>query len=125
MKLFDELVEQRIAAAVADGEFDNLEGEGGVIDLDEDPLVPEDMRLAYRVLKNAGYAPAEVSLRKEIAEIERAIAMGDADADATVWRRLLVLRTHLSLSRGAREPSLAVESAYYQKLTAQMFRRRS
>ena len=30
------------------------------IDLDDDALVPEDLRMAYRILKNAGFIPPEV-----------------------------------------------------------------
>jgi hypothetical protein len=65
------LVEQRIAEAVARGEFDNLPGAGRPLDLDDDPMVPEEERLAIRILKNAGCVPPEV---ERLAEIERLIA---------------------------------------------------
>ncbi len=59
-RLLDELAEQ--------GFFQNLPGSGKPLDLsDEDnPFVPEDMRLAYRILRNAGYSLPWIELRKDI-----------------------------------------------------------
>ncbi len=59
-RLVDELAEQ--------GFFQNLPGSGKPLDLsDEDnPFVPEDMRLAYRILRNAGYSLPWIELRKDI-----------------------------------------------------------
>jgi len=57
--MFDLIAERKIAEAIANGELDHLPGEGRPLDLDEDALVPEDLRLAYRILKNAGYATVE------------------------------------------------------------------
>ena len=54
------LAEGRIEEAIARGEFDDLPGAGRPLELDDiDPLLPEELRLAYRILKNAGSAPAE------------------------------------------------------------------
>jgi hypothetical protein len=53
--MLDFLVEQKLLEAVSRGEFDDLPGAGRPLDLDDDPLVPEELRLAYRILKNAGY----------------------------------------------------------------------
>ena len=36
--------------------------------------VPADLRMAYKVLKNAGYVPEEVALQKEIARTEDLLA---------------------------------------------------
>ena len=50
------LAERKIEEAIARGEFDNLPGAGRPLDLDdEDPLWPEEVRMARRILKNAGY----------------------------------------------------------------------
>lgn len=54
------LAERKIAEAVSRGEFDDLPGAGRPLDLEDDALVPEDLRLAHRILKNAGFAPKEV-----------------------------------------------------------------
>jgi hypothetical protein len=54
------IAERKIAEAAAKGEFDDLPGAGKPLDLDEDALVPEDQRMANRILRNAGFAPREV-----------------------------------------------------------------
>lgn len=54
------IAERRIAEAAAQGEFDDLPGTGRPLNLDEDPLVPEDQRMANRILRNAGFVPREV-----------------------------------------------------------------
>jgi hypothetical protein len=59
--------------------------------------VPEDLRVAYRIPKNAGYVPPEVDTLNEIAQLERLIAQGDADAAAhcRAARKLALLRTRM------------------------------
>ncbi len=58
--MFELLAERRIAEAMARGDLDDLPGAGRPLDLHEDPLVPEELRVAYRILKNAGIAPPEI-----------------------------------------------------------------
>jgi hypothetical protein len=55
MDIFDFIAEQRMAKAVARGEFDNLPGAGRPLLLDDDALVPPELRVAYRMLRNAGW----------------------------------------------------------------------
>ncbi len=66
------LVEQRIQDGIERGLFDNLEGTGKPLNLEEDAFVPEDMRMAFRLLRSNGLAPLWVELNKEIRnDIER------------------------------------------------------
>jgi hypothetical protein len=98
--MFDLLAEQKIAEALANGAFDDLPGAGQPLELDDDPLIPEELRLAYRILKNAGYVPPEVHTLNEIAALERLVAAGDADAGAKAkaLRKLALLRTARALA---------------------------
>lgn len=57
MKLLDALVEQRIAVAFARGDFDGLSRADRPQALDDDLLVPEEVRVANRILKYAGFVP--------------------------------------------------------------------
>lgn len=67
MDTFALIAERRILEAMERGEFDDLPGKGKPLDLqDDDPMVPEELRMAYRMLKNAGVLPPELELRKEI-----------------------------------------------------------
>lgn len=53
------LAERKIAEAIERGEFDRLPGAGKPLDLEDDPLVPEELRMACRILRNAGYRPGD------------------------------------------------------------------
>lgn len=68
---FDKLVESIIKEAQERGEFDNLPGKGKPIDLTSYFDTPEDVRMAYAVLKNAGMTSREVELLKEIADLKQ------------------------------------------------------
>lgn len=68
---FDKLVESIIKEAMERGDFDDLPGKGKPIDLSAYFDTPEDVRMAYAVLKNAGMTSREVELLKEIAELKQ------------------------------------------------------
>ena len=72
---FDRIIEAIIKEAMKRGEFDNLPGHGKPIDLTEYFETPEEIRMAYSVLKNAGITSREVDLLKEIAELKQALVV--------------------------------------------------
>ena len=67
---FDRIIEQRIQNAQKEGAFDGLQGTGKPLDLTHDANVPEDLRLAYKMLKNADFVPEEIELKKKIRQTE-------------------------------------------------------
>ena len=67
---FYRIIEERIRAAQKKGVFENLEGSGKPLNLEDDRHVPEDLRLAHKILKNADCLPPEIELKKEIARTE-------------------------------------------------------
>ena len=71
---FIKIVEQRIREAQEKGEFDNLEGSGKPLDLAADQSVAEELRLAYKILKNADCLPPEIEVKKEIRQTEELLA---------------------------------------------------
>jgi hypothetical protein len=84
MFLLEILAEERIREAIARGEFDNLPGAGKPLHLEDDAMVREDLRIAYKILKNAGCIPPELELRKEILTLRdllRTIEEEDAKKD--------------------------------------------
>ncbi len=66
----ERLAEQRILEAQRNGEFDNLAGKGKPLPLEDLSAVPEDLRMAYHVLKNANVLPPEAELLKDIHILE-------------------------------------------------------
>jgi len=73
MDIFAKIAEQRIREAIENGEFDNLKGMGKPLELGDEPWIPEDLRMAYRILKNSGCLPAELELRKEVLNLRELI----------------------------------------------------
>src|SRR3954471_15880318 len=93
--MFDSIAEKKIAEAIERGEFKDLPGEGKPLELDDDAHVPEDLRVAYRILKNAGYVPPEVQNLREVGELERLVEAHASDdpAKAKLLRKIALLRT--------------------------------
>ena len=100
---FEDVVEQRIRAAQKKGEMDNLPGSGKPLNL-EDMAIPEEYRMAHRVLKNAGFLPPEVSLRKKIESVETLLASLPAQAPErpALHKKLNLLMARLAAARGSR-----------------------
>lgn len=64
---FETFVERRIREALEQGLFDDLPGRGQPLDLgEENPFEDPDWRVAYRILKNAGFAPRWIELGREL-----------------------------------------------------------
>ena len=117
MFLFQRLAEQAIREAMAEGAFDDLPGQGRPLELEEDCLVPEELRAGYRMLKNAGYLPPELSPSREIRELEDLLAViEDPGERRRAQARLEVLVQRIRLDRSGRTSSLQTEQAYKEKL---------
>lgn len=69
MEFLHKIAERRILEALEKGEFNNLEGKGKPLNIDDDIWIPEDLRIAYRILKNAGCTPPELELRNEVVNL--------------------------------------------------------
>ena len=66
----ERIAEERIREAIQRGEFENLPGSGKPLKFDDELHIPDDLRLAYKVLKNADCLPPELELKKEIRTAE-------------------------------------------------------
>ncbi len=71
--IFEILAERRIIEAVLRGDLDGLPGAGKPLEFEDDPLVTPEQRMVNRILKNAGFTPREIVLRKEIAALQNEI----------------------------------------------------
>lgn len=118
MLIFDTLAEQRIRQAQDNGEFDNLPGAGAPLALDDDALVPEELRAAYRLLRNAGFLPPELEAQGEIRRLEQMLSAVEVGNEVEGRRSALLARIRFLLSRraaGERRGDLRVEAAYFEK----------
>lgn len=120
MFLLDQLAEARILNALEKGELSNLPGEGKPLRLDDDSAVPEELRGAYRILKNAGFLPLELQARKELREAEQLLLrMPESMERIRAKAKLDLLRLRVSEYRG-RSVNLMIEDQYYQSLIDHM-----
>jgi hypothetical protein len=123
MNAIDMLAEQRIREAQEKGEFDDLPGAGAPLELGDDALVPEELRAAYRLLKNAGFLPPELEAHREIRQLEQLLQTVEDDGR----RASVIARINFLLGRapaGRQRGNLRVEASYYEKLAERLERRR-
>ncbi len=98
---FEALVEQRIKKAQKNGDFDNLKGRGKPFKFEEQH-VPEELRLAHKILKNAGFLPPELELKKKITKVEQLLGETNYDSQerSKIQKKLNYLLTKLGTTRG-------------------------
>ncbi|HZD40663.1 MAG TPA: DnaJ family domain-containing protein [Terriglobales bacterium] len=118
MSSFWRIAEEKILEAQRRGDFDNLPGKGKPLQLEDLSWVPEDLRIAYHVLKNAHVLPPEVELLKDIRTLEdllRHVEEGEERRALAKSLRWKVIRLDL-LKR--RSMSMGGVRDYSQKLVA-------
>jgi hypothetical protein len=103
---FEKIVEERIKEAQEKGRFDNLEGTGKPFALEPDHPAPDDCRLAYKILKNAGFLPPEIELKKKISQAELLLQASDTASaqHREISKKLNYLLTKLDFLRGGISP---------------------
>jgi hypothetical protein len=116
MEFFAKLAENRIKEAMEAGEFDNLRGKGQPLDLDEDSQIPPELRMAYKILKNANCLPPELELRKEVVQLQDLVAaLPDEAEKLKQMRRLNFLVMKLDMMRPV-SPQLLEHDLYTPKI---------
>ncbi|GAB4489637.1 MAG: DUF1992 domain-containing protein [Thermodesulfovibrionales bacterium] len=116
MDIFSSIAERRIRDGIERGEFENLSGSGRPLLFEDESWIPGDLRIAYRVLRNAGCIPPELELRKELLSLRDLMATLDDDE-----KRMKALRRFnhalLKLSEMRKRPfSLDHLSVYEERL---------
>lgn len=109
---FEAIVEQRIKQAQQNGELDNLPGQGQPLphgDID----FSNELRLAHKILKNAGFLPPEVELRRDITAMEQlldAVEPGSGEQER-IRKKLNFLMTRLGMTQTARK-NISIPAEY-------------
>ena len=97
---FSKIIEERIRKAQKKGVFENLEGAGRPLKLEEDSHIAEDLRLAHKILKNANCLPPQIELKKEIQRTEDLLSgMKDTAQKHRTLKKLNYLIMKLNASR--------------------------
>ncbi len=115
-----------IVQAIAERKIQQAMTEGTLLDLShwkDKPLpqddmadVPADLRMGYRLLKNAGYVPEEVAVQKGITRIEQLLEnCKDEQEKLKQLKKIACLKTKLECRMG-RTIQLGDEGTYYNKV---------
>ena len=114
MNLIDQIAEQKIMDTLLKGDLDNLAGQGQPLHLDDDSFVPEEFRVAYRLLKNSGFLPPEASLRKEITDVNQLLMEAvSEEEEMKLSKRMNYLLMQLSVMNS---DSSIFSEEYYLKI---------
>lgn len=89
MDILSQICEEEIKRARRNGAFDNLEGKGKPLELDDLSRVPEDLRSGYILLKNSGHLPEELEIKKEMVTLEKLIESCNDDEEKEKYREKL------------------------------------
>ena len=98
---FERIAERIIREAIADGRLTGV-GDGRALDLEGYFSMPEELRMAYSVLKSAGCAPEEVELLREMDRLRGLLGAARDEAGRQPIRQALAdtaLRLNLALDR--------------------------
>ena len=99
MATFDEQIAQSLRESERSGELQSAASWGKPLDLgDGYAQTPEELRMAFKALKDAGFVPPEVETMKQIAALREVI---ETEPDATraeaMRKRVSELQQHLAL----------------------------
>ena len=71
----DEIIRQWVAKVERTGEVKQLPGFGEPLDFDDGFMeTPGELRMVHKILKNAGYVPAEIELLQQLAALREQLA---------------------------------------------------
>ena len=99
MPTLDEQIAQSLRDAQRSGELQSAASWGKPLDLDDGyAQTPEELRMAFKALKEAGFVPPEVETMKRIAALREVLAAEpDAPQAEAMRKRLSDLQQHLAL----------------------------
>jgi len=117
MFAFQKIAEQRILEAIERGELDGLPGAGSPIVYEDDSRIPEDLRMAYKILRNTNCVPPEVSELKEIRQAEDLLEhIKDEQEKYKLVKRLNFRIMKVNILRN-RRTDFEIPQHYYEKMT--------
>jgi hypothetical protein len=117
---YQKIVEERIREALKNGEFDNLPGRGKPLSLEDESHIPEDLRIAYKILKNADCLPPEILDKKEIHQMQELLASIPDEKERYNLIKKINYRIMKLNMVGKKSPLLEEKQIYYKKVIDKM-----
>jgi hypothetical protein len=110
------IAEQKILKAIEERDLNSPQWKNKPLPLGNVHLVPDDLKIAYKILKNSGYLPPELIERKEIRRIEDLIASTEDEHERLKqMKKLNVLLMKVEEKRAFRS-NIATQDDYYRKV---------
>jgi hypothetical protein len=118
------IAEQRIAQAMKEKDLTDSEWKNKPLPLHDDPFVPEDLKMAYKLLKNSGYLPPEIEERKEVERLEDLIVSTEDEHERVKqMKKLSFLLMKVDAKRNF-SSNIANQQDYYRKVVERVTVRR-
>lgn len=110
------IAEQKISQAIEEGSLTFDRWKNKPLPKDDDQFVPPDLKMAYKMLKNAGFVPPEIEAKKEIQRLEDLIAdTEDEHVRLKQMQKLHLLLTKADAVRG-NSANIETQAEYYRKI---------
>ena len=114
------IAERKISEALQKGLLDNKEWRNKPLPMGNESMVPEELRMAHKILKNAGYLPPEIETKKEIQQIEDLLA--DCDDECTRVKQIKKLNYLVMKLNTMKGDAVNIENQeqYYQQIVERL-----
>lgn len=110
------IAERKISEAIRKGLLDNEAWRNRPLPVTNDNLVPEELRMAHKILKNGGYLPPEIEAKKEIQQIEDLLAT--CEDECTRVKQIKKLHYLVSKLNAMKGDAVSIENQeeYYRRI---------
>ncbi|MBN2140339.1 MAG: DUF1992 domain-containing protein [Desulfovibrionaceae bacterium] len=120
ISFIQQFAEELIQKAMREGQFDDLQGKGRPLNLEDDSMIPAELRMPYKILKNAGCLPPELQAEKDIrTAVDLLEAMEDEQERYRQIQKLNFLITKLNMCR-RRPVDLEKDQLYYRRVVERL-----
>ena len=110
------IAERKILEAMKTRDFTSEKWKNKPLPLEDDRHIPDDLKMAYKILKNSGYLPPEIEEKKEVQRLEELIAATEDEHERLrQMKKLNVLMMKIDAKR-SKPSNIAQQEDYYRKV---------
>lgn len=114
------VAEKRIEDAIREGAFDNIPGQGKPLEFEDTSHVAPELRMAYKILRNAGCLPPELEERKEISRLIELLDSCEDEQQKIKQMQKIRFLIQRSKIRFKRSIVLEENDPYFARILAQL-----
>lgn len=108
------IADRKIREAMEEGAFEHLDGAGDPLDLNENPFEDPAVRMAHRILRNNGFAPAWIGEGRDIDADIRFLKANLGRFDTAELRRRVDLLNRRIASYNLKTPVATAQKLLFQ-----------